>query len=316
MKQTIFVSGSLAYDRIMNFPGFFGDHLMPEKLHALSVSFYIDKLTESFGGTAGNIAYNLTLLGEKPHVLGNVGNDFEKYRTRLHDMGIGTEALGTIETELTSGAYIITDKADNQITAFHPGAASVPGALPATASATSLVVVAPHPCELRTLPLSCKERGVPYFFDPGQGISSLSAEELQNGIVGASAFFCNDYEMELVNNITGWSEKDIATRVPIVVVTLGASGSRITSKEGTITICAVTPREVVDPTGAGDAYRAGFIKGYLLGLPLRTTGQLASTVASYAVEKKGTQEHSFTSAELIERYVDSYHESLDLTQEV
>lgn len=311
----ILVSGSLAHDYIMDFPGYFRDHIIPEKLHALSVSFFINKMERNFGGTAGNIAYNLALLGEKPTILASAGNDFMAYSKWLIAKGIDISKVRKIAHLPTAGAYIMTDQADNQITGFYPGAMGVryqgSGIRSQVVKKAKLAIVAPGNLEdIRALVKVYKKYRAPYIFDPGQVITALTPQDLRNGIDGAEVFISNDYELEMVLKKTGWKKRDILRRVKVLVTTLGERGSVIEGGVGCWSIPPAKPKNVSDPTGAGDAYRAGFIKGLLLGLPYDKVGKLASTVAAYTVEKYGTQTHSFTWEDVLKRYRTNYKENL------
>lgn len=309
----ILVSGSVAYDRIMSFPGLFKDHFLADKLHNINVSFQIESAQEYFGGTAGNIAYNLKLLGLEPQITATVGLDSERYLAYLKNISIDTFAI-RIESEVaTSFAYMITDRADNQISAFHPGAGGFAYGNSLSAEGSALGHIgAGSLLDMEEFPRFFKERSVKYFFDPGQAIPALSPVVLQSGIEGSAAVFCNDYELSMLTKKTGWNEGEIASKTEILIVTLGEKGARIIAKGKEIVIPSVQVEKVVDPTGAGDAHRAGFIKGYLAQLPLEITGRLASTTAAYAVESLGTQNHRYTMAELQVRYQKAFGESLEI----
>lgn len=307
----IFVTGSLAYDRIMNFPGLFKDHFIPDKLHNINVAFTVDTPKREFGGTAGNIAYNLMLLEEKPHILSTAGNDFDAYKTWFAQNNIDSSTIEVYEDTSTATAYIVTDQGDNQITAYSEGADSKPYGKAITGSPEALAIVAPTaPGKMRMFASRFRELSVPYLFDPGQRIPMLSGDELKEMIDGSEAVFVNDYELQLVKTRTGWSEDDMVSKTSILIVTLGAQGSRILTKEGETTVPAAKVREAPDPTGAGDAYRAGFMKGRVLGLTTKQCVQLGSVVAAYAVEHHGTQTYRFTLPEVRTRYMESYNEDL------
>lgn len=311
----ILVSGSIAYDRIMDFPGHFRDHFLAHKLHTINVSFAVDGVEENFGGTAGNIAYNLMLLGQEPYIVSTAGSDFGAYRTYLDGLGIATASIHVDASELTSSAYIITDKADNQIAAFSFGAGKAAyGEFPDVNGTACAIVGAGNPDDMRALPKYYREQGIPYFYDPAQEIPILSAEDLRGGIEGSAGLFGNDYEIDLIMQKTGWSEKELCGRTPLVVATLGENGSRITSvtKNSPLRVKAVQISDAVDPTGAGDAFRAGFIAGYLHGETPRVCAQIGSVVAAYTVERHGTQTHRFTMSELKKRYNEAYGEDLAL----
>ncbi len=297
----------------MDFPGHFRDHFLAHKLHTINVSFAVDGVEENFGGTAGNIAYNLMLLGHEPKIISTAGSDFAAYRKYLEEKQISTDSIHIDTSELTSSAYIITDKADNQIAAFSFGAGKAAyGTLPDTSVAACAIIGAGNPDDMRALPAQYRENGIPYFYDPAQEIPILSADDLRDGIEGAAGLFGNDYEIDLIMQKTGWNEKELCGRTPLVIVTLGESGSRIMSMtEGSPErVKAVHVSNVLDPTGAGDAFRAGFIAGYLRGGSLRECAQIGSTAAAYAVESHGTQNHWFTLPELKKRYEEAYGETL------
>src|SRR3989338_6339422 len=311
--STVVVSGSLAYDRIMDFSGFFKDHILPDKLHALSISFMVDKLSEEFGGTAGNIAFNLALLGVKPEIISTAGGDFNKYRSHMLLSGVDPKTVAIKSDMLTSSAHIITDKADNQIAAFHPGAGGVAYDSPVETEGRALAIVAPgHIPDMTALPAYYRRKGLEYLYDPGQQILTLSAEALMDGIKGAQMLFASDYEFGLIAQKTGWTEGTILEYVPTVVITYGAQGSRVSTREGQWMVKATPVKEAIDPTGAGDAYSAGFIKGMLLGLSLESSARLGGVVAAYAVETYGTQTHHFTLPELAQRYKEAYGEKLEI----
>lgn len=309
----IFVSGSLAYDRIMDFSGRFSEHILPDKIHSLNVSFLLDTFTENFGGTAGNIAYNLALLGEAPIVLAAAGNDFLPYRDWLEKNRVDTNAINIIPEEKTSFCYIVTDRADNQITAFYPGAMKFPAQPLAKELEPAMAIISPgYLAGMREYPGFYKKNNIPYIYDPGQQIPALAGDDLIAGISGAKAFISNDYELSLVMQKTGLSENDILAKTEILVTTLGEKGSIIKTGDAVYAIPPARAANASDPTGAGDAFRAGFIKGLAHGLPLETCGRLAATVAVYTVEKYGTQTHSFTMEELRERYEDNFKQALPI----
>jgi adenosine kinase len=308
----ILVSGSLAYDRIMDFPGVFSDHLMPDKLHTISVSFTVDTFNESYGGTAGNIAYNLSLLGEEPEILASAGNDFEKYRIHLFEHGIGASSIRIIPDVTTAASYIVTDQKDNQIAAFYAGASKHCCRREVNPDSALMIVAPSDPKDIADLIDKCRLASLKFFFDPGQQIIMLSPEDLRAGVAGASALFANDYELQLIVQRTGWSEAEILQKTPLIAVTLGEKGTRIVTKDGEETLPAVQLSHVVDPTGAGDAHRAGFAAGYVRGLPNPVCARLANVVASFAVETRGTQNHRFTLDDVQKRYTETYGETVAL----
>jgi adenosine kinase len=308
----IFVSGSLAYDRIMDFPGRFADHILPEKIHILNVCFMVNGLTERFGGTAGNIAYNLTLLGEKPVILATAGRDFGPYRDWLAQLGLPLTGIKEIPEEFTAGAYITTDLSDNQITGFNPGAMKHPSGyrFGDLAPDGALAIVAPGALEdMLVYSRAYKARGVHYIFDPGQSIPAWGGAELTEMASGAHALIANDYELEMFRQKTGLAEDGLLQLTGTVIVTRGEAGSYLLSAQGREELPAVPPRQVLDPTGAGDAYRAGLLKGLAQGLPWLPAARLGAVLASFAVELQGTQEHRVSLAEFAERHRENYGEA-------
>jgi adenosine kinase len=301
----IFVSGSLAYDRIMDFPEKFSDHILPDKIHILNVCFMVNGMKEQFGGTAGNIAYNLALLGERPLILATAGKDFGSYEKWLREIGLSLDGIRGIPEEFTAGAYITTDKADNQITGFNPGAMrhqclfSLDGSDPGE----SLAIIAPGNLDdMVDYSMECKQKGIPYIFDPGQSIPALSAEKIVEMVTGSKLMISNDYELEMITRSTGLSKSDLLERTEAVITTLGERGALHSTKEGDVQICAAKAQVVSDPTGAGDAFRAGLIKGLVLGKDLTEACKMGAVSASFGVECQGTQCHRFSLGEFWARY--------------
>ncbi len=305
----IFISGSLAYDRIMDFPGRFADHILPEKIHILNVCFMVNGLKERFGGTAGNIAYNMALLGEHPLILATAGRDFGAYRERLAQLGLSLTGIKEIPQEFTAGAYITTDLSDNQITGFNPGAMkfaseySFDGLDPAAA----LAIVAPGNLEdMLVYTRFYKRVGVRYIFDPGQSIPAWGSSELQEMATGALALIVNDYELEMFRQKTGLAEGELLKLTPQLITTRGEQGSMVQTAKSREELPAVPARQVLDPTGAGDAYRAGLLLGLALSLGWTEAARLGAVLASFCVEKQGTQEHCLEVAEFWERYTKNF----------
>jgi adenosine kinase len=302
--MNIIVSGSLAYDRIMNFPGHFSEHILPEKIHVLNVCFQVDGVKEKFGGTAGNIAYALTLMGEKPVISAAIGYDYHRYFEWLSQNGIGTEGIKIMEDELTAGAYITTDKADNQITGFNPGAMKYSSCLDFDKldPKGTLIIVSPGNLgDMVNYPRICKERGIDYIFDPGQSLPMWDAKDLLQSIEGCRILIVNDYELDLILNKTGLNKKELLKLAKTINTTLGEQGSRILMSEGDITIPVVKTDRVKDPTGAGDSYRGGLISGLISGKDIRQCARMGGVCASFAVECYGTQEYRFTADEFNQR---------------
>ena len=304
MKKDIVVSGSLAYDRIMDFPGHFSDHILPDKIHAINVCFQVNSMQEKFGGTAGNIAYALKLMGENPVISAAIGHDYQRYFDWLAKNGLSIENIKIIEDEFTAGAYITTDKADNQITGFNPGAMRYSSALDFDQfkASKTMVIVSPGNLEdMVSYPRACKAKGIDYIFDPGQSLPMLDARDLVQAIDGCRILICNDYELELIMSKTELDEGELLERAGAIIVTMGELGSRVYTSDGEIRISAAKPKQVVDPTGAGDAYRGGLISGLVRGKDIEESARMGSACASFAVECYGTQSYSFTAKEFEER---------------
>ncbi len=311
--MNVIVSGSLAYDRIMNFPGYFADHILPEKIHVLNVCFQVDGMKEKFGGTAGNIAYALTLMGERSSISATIGHDYHRYFEWLAKNGITTEHIKIIEDEFTASAYITTDQADNQITGFNPGAMKYSSSLnfEALRPKETLVVVSPGNLEdMVRYPRACRARGIDYIFDPGQSIPMLDKKDLVEAIEGSRILISNDYELDLIMGKAGLNMEALLRRTGAIVVTLGERGSKVYTPGREISISAAEPRTVEDPTGAGDAYRGGLISGLVHGRDMERCARLGSVCASFAVESYGTQEYRFTSEEFESRFDRSYGKPL------
>jgi len=290
------ICGSVAYDTIMVFGDRFANHILPDKIHMLSVSFLVPQLRREYGGCAGNIAYNLALLGDVGYPMATVGRDFGPYREWMHRNGVPADHVRLIDAELTAQAFITTDLDDNQITAFHPGAMQH-SHLNQVADARDIAVgiVAPDGREgMIRHAEQFAAAGIPFIFDPGQGLPMFGGEDLERFVAQATWVTLNDYEWQLVRQKTGWTAAALAQRVAALIVTHGAGGSSIHTREGVIAIPPAAVREVVDPTGCGDAYRAGLIHGLLHGLDWRTTGHIASLMGAIKIESRGTQNHHFT----------------------
>jgi adenosine kinase len=301
----IIVSGSLAYDRIMDFPGHFAEHILPEKIHMLNVSFAVNGLKEKFGGTAGNIAYALSLMGERPEISATIGHDYHRYLDWMTKNGISTKSIKIIEEELTAGAYITTDRSDNQITGFNPGAMKYSAGLDFNRldpKETLIIVSAGNLEDMIHYPQACKTKGIDYIYDPSQQILRLNGADLLQATEGCRILISNDYELELIMNKTGLNKEALLKKAQAIIVTLGASGSRIFTPDREISIPAVNPKKVEDPTGAGDSYRGGLISGLVRGMDIEQSARIGSVCASFAVECYGTQEYTFTAQTFEERF--------------
>jgi adenosine kinase len=305
MKKTIIISGSLAYDRIMDFPGYFSQHILPDKIHVLNVCFQVNGVREKFGGTAGNIAYSLALMGENPLISASVGAyDYHRYFLWLEKNGISTEQIRIIEDEFTASAYITTDKADNQITGFHPGAMKYTSGLDfdTLSPEETLCIVSPGNLDdMINYPRICKEKGIDYIFDPGQSLPMLNGEDLIEAASGCRLLICNDYELDLIIKKTGLVKEALLERTGTLITTLGDLGSKVNTTHGEISIPLVKARQVLDPTGAGDSYRGGLVTGLAKGLEIEHCARMGSVCASFAVECYGTQEYRFSADEFNER---------------
>lgn len=314
--MSVLISGSLAYDYIMDFPDSFKNHILPDKIHMLSVSFVVDQLKKNFGGTAGNIGYTMNLLDANPIILGTLGTDADEYLKHFKKHKIDSTYITHSEKLLSSSAYITTDKDDNQITAFYPGAGGedIAPTIENVKEDVNLVIISPNKKE--TMIAHAKEayeKKIPIVFDPGQQITALSPQEVALLVGQAKILIANDYEMKLIEQKTGWDEKELFNHVELIITTLGAEGSRIAEDEGHIDIPACSAQSVDDPTGAGDAYRGGFFSGYVRGFDLKTCGRMGSVAAVYAVENYGTQNHDYIRADFCERYKKEYGEELELS---
>ena len=312
----IVVTGSLAYDYIMNFPGDFKDHILQDKAHMLTVSFLLDSMHRLRGGVAGNIAYSLALLGGRPLVVGSVGQDFGEYQEWMEHQGIDVSGIVEIEDDFTASAFINTDEANNQIVAFYPGAmtqANKLSLLDLGLSADDMVVISPtDPEAMSRYADECRQMGVPFLFDPGKQTPRLDAEHILAGLESASVLIGNDYEFAMMTQKTGRSEEELISSAPLTVVTRGDKGSTIYSAETGdqgLEIPTAPISEFADPTGAGDAYLGGLVFGLAHGFPLEVVGRVAALSAAYAVEHRGCQEHDFTPAEFAERYADAFGSS-------
>jgi adenosine kinase len=311
MKQPVLkpgkalICGSMAFDTIMVFQDQFRNHILPDKLHMLNVSFLVMEMRREFGGCAGNIAYNLKLLGDKGYVMATVGHDFASYAEWMDKQGVPRDHLQTVLTEHTGQAFITTDLDNNQITAFHPGAMGQSHLNKVTdADGVSIGVVAPDGRDgMIQHAKQFAEAGIPFIFDPGQGLPMFGSEDLRTFIEQASWVTVNEYEWNLMSERTGWKEADVTRHVAALIVTHGGEGSTVFTADGSkLQIPPAPARSVVDPTGCGDAYRAGLLHGLMHGLPWEKTCRIASLMGSLKIESRGTQNHSFTRDQFKQRY--------------
>jgi adenosine kinase len=308
----IVLTGSVAFDYLMTFPGYFKDHILPDKLDTISLSFLVDSFRKRRGGIAPNIAYTLALLGEHAHIMATVGEDFEEYRGWLEGKGIDTSMMKVIPGSVTACFFCNTDRSNNQIASFYPGAMGCSTELSFKewkGQRPDLVVVSPSdPEAMKQHIVECRELGIPYLYDPSQQIVRLTGEELRTGIEEALALFVNDYEFGLAQKMTGMTALDMLKYLQFMVVTRGRQGSTVYSREKEYTIPVVPPKNIADPTGVGDAYRGGFLTGYSHALDLEICGQMGTLAATYCLEHEGTQGQSYTPAEFIARFRQHYND--------
>jgi adenosine kinase len=312
-EKTALICGSVAYDTILKFQDRFKSHILPDKIHILNVSFLVPDMRREFGGCAANIAYSLKLLGDRGVPMATAGRDFAPYAERMAAQGIPVDHIKVVEGTFTAQAFITTDLDDNQITAFHPGAMQHAhlNRVSDAGLGWTLGIVAPDGREaMIEHAAQFAAAKIPFIFDPGQGLPMFGAEDLKTFIAQARWVAVNDYEWGLMQQKTGFTVSDITAQAEALVVTRGAEGSVIYAGGNTWNVPCVTPKAVVDPTGCGDAYRAGLIHGLLRGLDWETTGRVASLMGAIKIESRGPQNHSFTQAEFNRRYRDSFGHSL------
>lgn len=302
-KQAL-ICGSLAYDTIMVFEDHFKNHILADKVHMLSVAFYVPTLRREFGGCAGNISYNFKLLGGHPVPFGAVGRDFAAYRAHFEECGIDLRCVRELADHYTAQAYITTDLDDNQITAFHPGAMTQShGAHVKDLQGVTFGIVAPdNRAAMLQHAAEFKHMGVPFIFDPGQALPLFNGEEFREFIESATYVSVNDYESQLLSERTGWSPEEIAQRVSAYIVTRGPQGSYWYTRDGVLEIPCARAREVKDPTGCGDAYRAGLLYGLMNELDFETTGRIASLMGTIKIEHHGTQNQRFDRNQFLDRF--------------
>jgi adenosine kinase len=300
----IIVTGSIAYDYLMSFPGSFGEHLLPEHLTRVSLSFLVDTMDKRRGGCAPNIAYTLALLGERPVIMATAGQDFPEYRQWLEAAGVDTSLVREVPGKFTASFFCSTDRENCQIASFYTGAMAHAAELSfREAGACDLAIVSPNdPAAMVRYAGECRDLGIRYIYDPGQQCARSTGEELRAGLLGAYILIANDYEFELIRQKTGLDEAAILRQSTAVIVTRGEKGSTIHLAGRSIDVPAVAPAREADPTGVGDAFRAGLMKGLAIGADFETCGRLGSVAATYALEHLGGQSHHFTWAEFVERY--------------
>jgi adenosine kinase len=302
----IIVTGSIAYDYLMRFPGYFSEHLVPEHLHQVSLSFLVDEMSKHWGGNGANIAFNMALIGLKPKLMGTVGRDFPDYRQWLEQAGVNTSLVRQIDEVFTASFFANTDLANNQIASFYTGAmaharnyrmADLYDAKP------DLVIISPNdPQAMSNLTQECRERDIRFIYDPSQQVPRLTGEELYRDMQGAYALIVNAYETEMICKKTGQTLADLRRKIELVVVTQGEHGSHIYVNDEQIEVPAFPPRTIQDPTGVGDAFRAGLVRGLVSGWPIRLAGLVGALCATYVLEQVGTQHYSYTPQQFVQRF--------------
>ena len=303
----IIITGSIAFDYLMSFPGKFTEHLMPEHLQRVSLSFLVDSMDKRRGGCAPNIAYTLALLGERPRLMATAGQDFSDYKHWMDGAGIDTSLVKTVDDKFCASFFCSTDQHNNQIASFYTGAMAnaaelsfrgLPGITP-----EALVIIAPNdPDAMVQYAEECSTMGIKYIWDPGQQCARMAGDQLKDGITGAFMVICNDYEFELIRQKAGMSERDVLNEVTLLVITRGEHGCTVMTKDESVDVPAVVPDRIEDPTGVGDAFRGGFMKGLATGRDYTTCARFGSVAATYALEHLGGTYHAYTWGEFAARY--------------
>jgi adenosine kinase len=311
--MNIIVTGSISYDYLMRFPGKFTDHLIPDQLHQISLSFLVEEMTKHWGGVAANISYSMALFGLNPKLMGTTGQDFPSYRQWLEKAGVDTSTVRQIDEVFTASFFANTDLENNQIASFYSGAmtyAANYSLADAFDGTPDLVIISPNdPRAMQNLAQDCREKNVKFIYDPSQQVARLSGAELARDMDGAYAMIVNAYEAEIICQKTNQSIDDLRQIVPLLVITQGAQGVHIYHGGEIIEIEAFPPATIKDPTGVGDAFRAGFICGIVSNWPLKLAGQVGTLCATYVLEQIGTQSHRFTAEEFVARFRGKYDDN-------
>jgi adenosine kinase len=306
----IVLTGSIAFDYLMKFPGKFADHILPDQLECLSLSFLVESMVRQPGGIASNIAYTLALLGERPRLFATAGDDFAEHREELESHGVDTSGIRLIKGEFTASFFANTDIVNAQIASFYPGAMAAAVDLSLEdieGERPELVLISPNdPRAMVCYVLECKKLNFPYIYDPSQQIPRLTDEEIKDGINGALALFVNEYEFRMIQKRTGFSTAEINQQTQFTVVTLGEEGSIIYYQEKESRIPVVPPQQINDPTGVGDAFRGGFLSGYAQGWELETCAQMGSVAAAFCLEQEGPRGHAFTPSAFVARFRENF----------
>ncbi len=305
MNQSIILTGSVAYDYLMTFPGLFKEHILPDRLESISLSFLVESMTRQRGGVAPNIAYTLALLGGRPKLMATVGEDFAEYRAWLEARGVDTSLARVVPGKFTASFFATTDRANAQIASFYPGAMAHAAELSFRELQTppDLAVISPNdPAAMKSYAAECRDLGIPYLYDPSQQVLRLEGEEIRRDMAGARFLFVNDYEYGLIEKKTGLGLDGILSLVEVLVVTRGEHGTLIYQNGSRTSIPAYPPERILDPTGVGDAFRGGFLAGWVRGFPLELCGKMGALAATYCLEQTGTQNHTYTRREFVRRF--------------
>jgi len=304
----LIVTGSIAFDYLMQFPGKFTEHILAEHLQRVSLSFLVDSMDKRRGGCAPNIAYTLALLGERPYLVASAGQDFREYDEWLQAAGVDTSHVHHVPDKFTASFFCSTDTENNQIASFYIGAMANASELSLrTIHEPGLIIISPNdPGAMVQYAEECRAMGVPFIFDPGQQCARLSGDELRDGVSGARLVICNDYEFELVRQKTGMDEAEVLQQASALVITRGEDGCSVYESPSRVDIAAITPHRIVDPTGVGDAFRGGLMKGMALGRSVKESAQLGTVAATYALEHLGGQSHAYTIKEFTDRYAEHF----------
>jgi adenosine kinase len=304
----LIVTGSIAFDYLMQFPGKFTEHILPEHLQRVSLSFLVDSMDKRRGGCAPNIAYTLALLGERPYLVATAGQDFKEYDEWLQAAGIDTSHVRHVPDKFTASFFCSTDTENNQIASFYIGAMANASELSLrTIHEPGLVIISPNdPGAMVQYAEECRAMGVSFIFDPSQQCARLSGDELRDGISGARLVICNDYEFELIRQKTGMDEEQLLRQASALVITRGEEGCSVYESPSRVDVRAIPPHRIVDPTGVGDAFRGGFMKGMAVGKSLKACAQLGTVAATYALEHLGGQSHAYTIKEFTDRYAEHF----------
>lgn len=315
--MNLVLTGSIAFDYLMTFPGYFSEHFLPDRIEKVSLSFLVDSLTCRRGGIAANIAYTLALLGERPKVMATVGEDFAEFRVWLEECGVDTSAIEVIPGERTASFFVTTDQAQAQIASFFTGAMASASQLSFSelAQRPDMAMISPNdPQAMLIYTQECRQLGIPYLYDPSQQIVRLGGEDLRRGIEGCQALFTNDYEFSMIEEKTGLSLDTIRASVDFVIITRGEDGSDLYTNNSEVHIPIIKPQSIADPTGVGDAFRGGFLKGYMNGLSLERCGQMGTLAATYCLEADGPMGHSFDLGMFKTRFRDHFDDQGELDQ--